>query len=228
VKLDLDGLDIGGDPAEFARQIQERLAAAGEDFQRIANGETPPPKKRQRKPTRAQLERERRAREVEEAKTRDFKSLYKQLAKVLHPDLETDPVLKEHKEVWMKRLTAAHANRDLRDLLAIELEWLGEEAGNLAKAGDEKLRVYAMVLKEQAMETRERTRMLHFEPRYQALERFADPFGGPLRTAAIRANLIDEATRLGEMIERLKAGGADARRMIGAWADAHARACQRR
>lgn len=78
--------------------------------------------------TKAALERERLRQETEEAKARDFKSLYKQLAKVLRPDLETDPVLKAHKEVSMKRSTTARANGDLRDMLAIEMEWLGEKS----------------------------------------------------------------------------------------------------
>ncbi len=56
-------------------------------------------------------------------KKRNLKSLYKQLAKVLHPDLETDPESKLQKEEWMKRLTSAHALGDLRELLSIEFEW---------------------------------------------------------------------------------------------------------
>lgn len=226
VDLDLGGIDIHGDPAEFERQVQERLAAAGEEFQRMANGEGAP-NKRKRKPTKAALERERLRQEVEEAKKRDIKSLYKQLAKVLHPDLETDPTLKAHKEAWMKRLTTAHANRDLRDMLAIEMEWLGEEAGNLAAASDEKLRVYAMVLKEQLADLKEQTRMIHFELQYQVLMRFAGPFGVRQNPQHVKRDLSDEIARLEEMIEILRSGSTQARDIVHQWADAHARACRR-
>jgi hypothetical protein len=226
VDLDLGGLDMHEDPAEFERQLHERLAAASEGFKKAANRETLPPK-RKRKPSKASLERERLAREAEEAKTRDFKSLYKQLAKVLHPDLETDPVLKAHKEVWMKRLTTARANGDLRDMLAIEMEWLGEEAGNLAKAGDEKLRIYSMVLKEQLADIKERTRMLFHEPQYQPLMRFLGPFGERRNPVVIKFGLSEETARLEEIAAVLRAGGKDARAIVHQWADAHARACRR-
>ncbi len=226
VDLDLGGIDLHQDPAEFERQVQERLAAAGEEFQKAANGETPFNRKT-KKPSKAALERERLKQEVEEAKKRDFKSLYKQLAKVLHPDLETDPVLKAHKEVWMKRLTTANANKDLRDMLAIEMEWLGEESGNLASASDEKLRVYSMVLKEQLADLKEQTRMLFHEPQYQPLFRFLGPFGERRNPVIIKLGLADEITRITAMTDVLREGGKDARGMIHQWADAHARACRR-
>lgn len=226
VKLDLNGIDMHGDPVEFERQVQERLAAAGEELQRAANGEAPPPRGK-RKPSKAALERERLAREAEEAKNRDFKSLYKQLAKVLHPDLETDPELKAHKEAWMKRLTTARANGDLRDMLAIEMEWLGEESGNLANASDEKLRVYSMVLREQLADLKERTRMLFHEPQYQPLMRFLGPFGEKRNPVVIKLDLSEEIARLEEIACVLRAGGKDARAIVHQWADAHARACRR-
>ncbi|GAA5481293.1 hypothetical protein [Haloferula sargassicola] len=227
VEIDLSSLDLNGDPAEFERQLEERFKAAGEDFQKkLESGELPPPPgqpKRKRKPTKAALERERRQQEIEQAKKRDIKTLYKQLAKVLHPDLEADPTLKAHKESWMKRLTSAHSGGDLREMLEIEMEWLGEEAGNLAKATDEKLRIYAMVLKEQAAETREHTRQLPYEPEYEILERFAGPFGDRIDPKREKLELIDETQRLQEMIDILEAGGAAARKMIHEWADHHAR-----
>ncbi len=226
VSLDLDGIELDGDPAEFERQIQERLAAAGDQFRKIANGETPLNEKK-RKPTKAALERERLKQETEDAKNRDFKSLYKQLAKVLHPDLETDPTLKAHKEVWMKRLTTARASGDLRDMLAIELEWLGEESGNLAKASDEKLRVYSMVLKEQLADLKEQTHMLLREPQYYPLMRFIGPFGDRRSPVVIKLSLSNEISRLEEMSATLRAGGKDAQRIVHQWADAHARACRR-
>lgn len=226
VDLDLGDIDIHSDPAEFEQMLQEKLEAAGKDFQNMANGEGPPHKK-PRKPTKAALERERLRQEMEDAKKRDIKSLYKQLAKVLHPDLETDPTLKAHKEAWMKRLTSAHANRDLRDMLAIEMEWLGEEASKLAAASDEKLRIYAMVLKEQLAELKEQTRMLHFEPQYQILMRFAGPFGIRQSPTVVKSALIAEINRLDEMSGIIRTGSAQARTIVQQWADAHARVCRR-
>ena len=140
--IDFSDLDIKDDPAELERKFKEKLdgAMAGHE------GRATSSPRRGRKPTKAQTEKEKRQQEAEEAKRRDLKSLYKQLAKVLHPDLESDPERRHHKEEWMKRLTTAHAAGDLRELLAIEMEWLGEESSNLAAATDEKLKVYCAVL----------------------------------------------------------------------------------
>ena len=223
VKLDFENLDPDCDPDEFIKEMARRLASAGSGFQDPAMGRAPQ-HERKRKPTKAAIERERLKREIEEAKKRDFKSLYKQLAKILHPDLEPDPTLKSHKEVWMKRLTAAHADGDLREMLAIEMEWLGEESGNLANASDEKLRAYSMVLKEQLAELKERTRFLSYQPEYAPLHRFFRIFGEQLQPSQIRAKFSGEIKNNREMIAILAKGGTAARKLVFESADMYGRA----
>jgi len=222
--LDLGGLDMDGDRADFDDQIRARLQAADESFRQNSGKQTTGG----RKPTKAQLAKEQRFREQEEAKKRDIKTLYKQLAKVLHPDLETDPVLKQHKEAWMKRLTTAYSKGDLRDLLEIEMEWLGEEESNLTRASDEKLKVYCMVLKEQIAELKEQTYYLIEEPQYDPLRRFVHPVSGrPQPADRIKMTLIDENANLAEILIEFRAGGAAQRKMINQWAEDHARAMTR-
>ena len=223
VDLDLSDLDPNADPEEFEREIKARIQAAME-----GSAHPQAATKKPRKQSKAQLEKERKQREREEAKKRDFKSLFKQLAKALHPDLETDPLMKEHKEVWMKRLTSAYEAGDLRDMLQIEMEWLGEEATNLSQAGDEKLKVYCEVLKEQIAEMRQQTHDLSFDPQYQTLDRFRHSFTGEIdRPAAIKSNLQQEVERHQWMADTLKAGDQESRKMVHDWADAHARASTR-
>lgn len=221
VELDLSDLDLHGDPAEFERILMQRLEAAIQEEAKT----TAASNKKARKPTKAQLKKEQQQKEAEEARSRDLKSLYKQLAKVLHPDLEPDPERRLHKEEWMKRLTTAHAEGDLRELLAIEMEWLGEEASNLTAATDEKLKVYCGVLKEQIDEMKYRTRMLIQEPQYMPMSRFMHPYFGSIRPPGlIEDELSDEIDRFENMIRILKAGGDRRRQMIQGWADDHARA----
>lgn len=221
VELDLGDLDIHGDPAVFDQQLHERMTAAAEAYeQNPSAGET-----RKRKPSKGQLERERKKHEIDEAKQRDLKSLYKQLAKALHPDLETDPTLKIHKEEWMKRLTAAYAAGDLRELLRIEMEWLGEESSNLATAGDEKLKIYSMILKEQIADLKVQTQTLVDQPQYFPLRRFMDDFTGYIpEPAMIKRVLSNDRQRHQTMLQIIKHGDAETRRMIHKWADEHARA----
>ena len=221
VHLDLSDLDLHGDPSEFQRILKQRLEAATADGGRPL-GESA---RRARKPTKSQLKKELQLQEAEEAKKRDLKSLYKQLAKVLHPDLETDPERKLQKEEWMKRLTTAHAASDLRELLAIEMEWLGDESSNLAAATDEKLKVYCGVLKEQINEVKGRTMVLIHEPQYAAMSRFVHPWFGSISPPNfIEADLREEIDRHEHMIAVLRSGGERRRQIINRWADDHARA----
>lgn len=220
VDLDLSGLNPDADPVELERQMQEQFEAAEMKFDGKSSEAS-----QKRKPTKAALDRERLQREVEEAKTKDFKSLYKQLAKVLHPDLETDPKLKAQKETWMKRLTTARKHGDLRDMLAIEMEWLGKEANNLMNASDEKLKIYAMVLKQQTNELKQRTYMLQNAPEYTVCRRFWDSFDGLLHVRRKQLEMDENCAQLKRLLATLRAGGARASKMIHAWADTHARDC---
>ena len=217
--LDLSDLDPNGDPEEFERIANERLRDAYEN-----RADSPSAAKPQRKPTKAQAEKERKRLEQEDAKNRDLKSHFKQLAKAFHPDLEPDPLLKEHKKIWMQRLNSAYAANDLREMLQLEMEWLGEEATNLATAGDQKLQVYCMVLKEQIADLKEQTHHLPDEPQYGPLQRFRNPYYGTLASpVTIRRALREELLRHREMLETLAANDANSRRMIYEWADEHAR-----
>jgi hypothetical protein len=219
IALDLSDLDPKCDPAEFERTVRERLGAAAALFEDAS----PAAAKRPRKPTKAQAEKERKRLELEDARNRDLKSLYKQLAKAFHPDLEPEPLLKEHKKVWMQRLNTAYAANDLREMLQLEMEWLGEEATNLATAGDEKLKVYCVVLKEQIAELKARVHFLKHEPQYRPLQRFIDPFFDTLpNPGSIKRRLREELHRHQEMLEALARNDANARRMIYSWADEHA------
>jgi hypothetical protein len=218
VELDLSDLDPKSDPEEFERTVRERLGAAAALLE-----DTPPAAKRPRKPTKAQAERERKRLELEDAKNRDLKSLFKQLAKAFHPDLEPDTLLKEHKKGWMQRLNTAYAANDLREMLQLEMEWLGEEATNLATAGDKKLKVYCMVLKEQIEELKAKIHYLKHEPQYSPLQRFIDPFYGTLANpVSIKRELREELERHARMLEILDKNDANTRRMIYDWADEHA------
>ena len=223
LELDLSDLDPNGDPEEFDRIANERLRAAFGALNASADSPAGPAKPH-RKPTKAQAEKERKRLELEGARTRDLKSLFKQLAKAFHPDLEPDPLLKEHKEAWMKRLNTAYAADDLREMLQLEMEWLGEEATNLATAGDEKLKVYCLVLKEQIADLKRQTHFLPNEPQYGPLQRFRHPYYGTLANpASIKRELRDELCHHREMLETLVANNAASRQMIYEWADENAR-----
>jgi hypothetical protein len=68
------------------------------------------------------------ARAAEEFRKRSIAKLYKQLARVLHPDLEQDRGLQSEKVQLMQELTEAYRQNDLHTLLRLELQWIETKA----------------------------------------------------------------------------------------------------
>ncbi len=167
-ELDLEGLDKDLKPEELAA----KLAELQEQFS--AQAEANEAKQAGKKKTKKQAARELLEKQKEEAKKKSISSIYKQLAKILHPDLESDPTLKLQKEEVMKQLTAAYDNNDLHTLLRLEIEWMERQENKIATLADEKLMVYNEVLKEQVAELEHSIYELSEHPRYSPLFRFAD------------------------------------------------------
>lgn len=120
----------------------------------------------------------------------------------------------------MQRLNAAYATDDLREMLQLEMEWLGEEATNLANASDEKLKVYCAVLKEQISQQRQKISGLIYESRYGLLQRFVHPFLGEIGSPNViklqyRAKIDDHQ----EMLTILQANNIHTKKMMTQWAD---------
>lgn len=121
------------------------------------------------KKTKKQLEKEEREKLLEEARTKNISTIYRQLAKAFHPDLEQDEELKLEKEHLMKELTTAYEKNDLHTLLRLEISWIQKEENNPHKLSDEKLKIYNEALKEQVQELEDEIHLLLEHPRYQPL-----------------------------------------------------------
>jgi hypothetical protein len=166
-ELDFSGLDPNMSPEELAAKLEEME----QDLNRQQDENEH--RKTVRKKTKKQLEKEERDRQAEEMKTKSIGSIYKSLAKVLHPDLEQDAAEKLRKEALMKELTAAYKKNDLHTLLKLELAWIQAEEANIEKLTDAKLSIYNEVLKEQAAELEEEAFLVPQHPRFTPLRRFA-------------------------------------------------------
>lgn len=105
-----------------------------------------------------------------EAKT--LKELYTSLAKIVHPDKELDPNLKLEKEEWMKKLTQAYKEKDLKAMLAIESFWMKETKFNPATASNEKLDLYVKYLNEKLDNLKMEILHTKMNPRYMPLAEF--------------------------------------------------------
>lgn len=169
VDINLDGIDTT-DPyamqekiAELEKKIAEKEDYLEEQYTQIKKSK--PPKKR----TAKQLEAERLQKAAEEMKQKNISTIYKQLAKLFHPDLEQDEERKIEKEVLMKELTAAYEAKNLHTLLMLELKWIHNENDHLETLSEEKLSVYLQILREQARDLEYEANSISDQPRYSVL-----------------------------------------------------------
>ncbi|MEK6801482.1 MAG: J domain-containing protein [Nitrospirota bacterium] len=156
-----------------------------------------------RSKSKRQSAKEARLQQAEEIRKKSLATIYRQLAKVLHPDLEPDPERKQRKSALMQDLTTAYRNNDLHCLLRLELAWIEREEGDLERLTDEKLAVYNQVLKEQTDELQWELDELPYHPRYQPIITEGGPFG--IFRVLDRTDGSAEAWRLDQMIAKMEA-----------------------
>ena len=175
IDIDLDGLNPGMSEAEIAAKFAEMVGQIDQNFKSEMRG--PGHRKSKR-----QLQQEELMRSAEELRKKSIASIYKQLARALHPDLEPDDESRRRKVVLMQELTTAYRENDLHTLLRLELEWIQKEEQDLDRLTDEKLRIYNEVLGEQVQELEQELAELPFHPRYRPLVVMDGPFEIRLRT----------------------------------------------
>ncbi|MEO6313459.1 MAG: hypothetical protein ABIU63_03695 [Chitinophagaceae bacterium] len=140
IEVNMD--DFDDSPEGFAA-FRERLKQKIEQQQQN-QGKTTKSKKQLKKETGLQQQ--------QEIRQRTMRSIYMGLVKLLHPDKETDEVVKKEKEEIMKTLTRAYGEKDLTTLLQLELKWIAKENDHLDKLPDDTLKIYIAVLKAQVKE----------------------------------------------------------------------------
>ncbi|MBS0622505.1 MAG: hypothetical protein JSR80_06070 [Verrucomicrobia bacterium] len=166
--VNLSSLDASDDQESIMHKVLEAMLEA---HQKQTTEEPQLSKPKSKK----EIQKEIKAKELEKLQREGLGTLYKQLAKALHPDLEQDPSVKAEKEQWMKRLTTAYENEDLHTLLSIEMEWFNrtesdEREGKLPS--DEQLRIFNSLLKDQVEELEIAIAMAPSNPRFFCISKF--------------------------------------------------------
>ena len=164
IDFDFDSFKHDMSEEELARKMHEMKQKLGEHAQ---NNSKSKPKPKSIK----QLEKEKRDKEIEEAKNKSISSIYKQLARILHPDLERDENLRLEKEEYMKQLNVAYKKKDIHTLLKLELMWIHKVENTDNKLTDDKLKIYIEVLTEQVRELEENEYNIIQHPRYESLHK---------------------------------------------------------
>lgn len=72
--------------------------------------------------SKTQMEKEKKQLEAERLLSTDINTLFKNLAKLIHPDKEQDPILREKKAKLMTKLSGARDNMNIAEILEIKLQ----------------------------------------------------------------------------------------------------------
>lgn len=202
IDVDLSGVTKGMSDEDLAAQA----AQLADELKRHAAESETRSRSTRRRTKREQREEDLRQR-AEEARKISLGSIYRQLAKVLHPDLEQDPEQRTRKGALMQQLTTAYASQDLHTLLRLQLEWVYSESADIARLADERLDAYNLVLKEQVAELERARAALPHNPRFQPLVEDRGPYGTRVRTngPAEAQRLDDVASGLQSALEALQA-----------------------
>ncbi|MBX0289114.1 J domain-containing protein [Hymenobacter sp. HSC-4F20] len=97
------------------------------------------------------------AREQQQRLLSNTKILYRQLARIHHPDLARDPAAQQQKTALMQRITEAYETNDLYTLLQ-----LLSEAGPTTATDDDVLTRYTQALHQQQLELKQQLNALKF------------------------------------------------------------------
>ena len=127
-----------------------------------------------KKKTKKQIEAEQVQKLEEELSKKSLRSIYISLAKMLHPDTETDEKLILDKTELMKKVTVAYDQKDLATLLKLEMEWVHRTSDNLLELTEETLKLYNKVLSEQVDELKQEIFHIKMNPAYVNISQWLD------------------------------------------------------
>ena len=158
VELDDDDFDPF-DPEGTAARLAEKM----QSHQRQVEESRP---KRQK--SAKQLAKEAREQEEEAKVSKSIQAVYRQLVAALHPDREPDPAERERKTELMKKVTVAYGNKDLLQLLELQLSVEQIDQSKINNIAEDHLKHYNKVLQSQLQELQEEVLLMEMNLRGMA------------------------------------------------------------
>jgi len=153
-----DDVDMGS-PEEVMAFVQAQMAQR--HAEEAAANQSREARQANRKKTPKQLAAEAQAQAEEAELSLSIRDVYRKLASALHPDRETDPEERERKTALMQRANQAYGAKSLLQLLELQLELEHIDQGAMNNIGEDKLKHYNKILKDQVRELDEE--ILHVE-----------------------------------------------------------------
>lgn len=197
MKVDLSDVD-GNDMDALQKKIFEHNATMNEAH--FENTNLKNLFQKEKKKSAKQIEAEKIQEAAEELKKKNIGTIYKQLAKLFHPDLEQDEERKAEKVLLMQELTAAYEAKNLHTLLTLELKWIHKENDHLESLTEEKLAVYLQILKEQVSNLTFQKQEIIYQPQYAVL---VQEFGWEVKQSPIET-VIQHFIETKNLIAQLK------------------------
>lgn len=148
--------EFGIDPGDIELDMDdpfgtaEKLGSILEEQQRKADNQRP-----RRKKTARQLAREQREKEEESKISQSIRAVYRQLVGALHPDRETDPEEHQRKTDLMKKVTVAYKNRNLLQLLELQLTVEQIDQNAINSINEDRLNHFNKILQRQSLELKQ-------------------------------------------------------------------------
>ncbi len=197
MKVDLSDIDAN-DMDELQKKIFEYNAKMNDAHDEKIN--TINQFQKEKKKSAKQIEAEKIQEAAEELKKKNIGTIYKQLAKLFHPDLEQDEERKAEKVLLMQELTAAYEAKNLHALLTLELKWIHKENDHLESLTEEKLAIYLQILKEQVSDLTFQKQEIVYQPQYAVL---VQEFGWGVKQSPIET-VTEHFIETKKTIEKLK------------------------
>lgn len=149
-----DDVDFGPDDYDDTRAMEDTLRRAAAKMQeKQARDEAAREERRARRTKSAkQLAREAQQEAAEQQISQSIREVYRKLASALHPDREPDLQERVRKTALMQRANQAYQKKNLLQLLELQLELEHIDQAALNNLGEDRLKHYNKILKEQLAE----------------------------------------------------------------------------
>jgi len=190
IELDENEFDFS-DPEAMAARLAEEMQARQQHARES---------RARRKKTAKQLSKEAREKEEETNISKSIQAVYRQLVAALHPDRESDPVERERKTELMQRLTVAYGQRDLAQLLELQLGIEQIDQDTLRNIADDRLKYYNAILQRQLEELRQELMQVEQSVR----EMLGLPRHEPLSPKRLFVLISEDARALRSQINRIQ------------------------
>ena len=210
----LDEEELAEERAEEAQRLREQIEAAlGQPLHKPGQYQTPEEVmaagmrqwQRQQEADEARKAAKRAARkalkkpaahqqaEVQQADARSaIRTIFRQLASVLHPDREPDAQVRERKTALMSEVNAAYEKNDLSTLLRLQMQAaLAGEAG-ASRLADDKLAAMSLLLKEQVSALEDDLQQLESRLTRELCVPVSAQLAEPVMTAALQRLQADQ------------------------------------